>query len=142
MPCAFFKLPLFFFLLPCSVSRCLVGFFICFVFCFSFSGQRCLFSRHDFYFSNKFRWLLFFCGYLSLFVFNCASFINKGIWVNLFKLIFSFLHFFTPNKTKMRKIKIFYILSLFHSPTIFYSPTFPPHQPNGLLMGKNLRKTR
>ena len=121
MPCAFFKLPLFFFLLPCSVSRCLVGFFICFVFCFSFSGQRCLFSRHDFYFSNKFRWLLFFCGYLSLFVFNCASFINKGIWVNLFKLIFSSLHFSTPNQQKGEKINFFSILPPFSILPLFYS---------------------
>ena len=30
----------------------------------------------------------FFCGYLSLFCFNWASFFNNGILVNLFKLIF------------------------------------------------------
>ena len=44
---------------------------------------------------------------------------------------FPSLHFSTPNETKMRENKIFYILLLFHPPIIFYPLTFPPLQPNG-----------
>ena len=57
----------------------------------------CLFiylTRHDFYAFNKFGWLLFFCGYLSLFCFNWASFFNNGIWVNFCKLTFPILSLF------------------------------------------------
>ena len=65
--------------------------------------------------------------FVTCFFFNWVSFFNKGIWVNLFKLNFSIspLFHFQPNKNE-RKIKIFSILLHFHSPTIFYPPTFSP----------------
>ena len=43
---------------------------------------------------------------------------------------FSSLHFFTHNQTKMREIKIFFILLLFHFLSIFYHFTFLSLQPN------------
>ena len=65
--------------------------------CFFFFLKDLIFILgHDFYFFNKFGWLLFFCGYLSLFCFDWALFFNKDLWINLFKLIF-------------------FIFSLFHS---------------------------
>ena len=64
-----------------------------------------------FLFFNKFGWLLFFlCDYLSLFCFNWASFFNKSIWVNLFKLIFFHPSTF-PLSTKQKWEKIKYFLS-------------------------------
>ena len=47
---------------------------------------------------------------------------------------FPLLHFSTPNQTKTREIKIFYILRLFHPPIILCSLTFPPLQPYGPLV--------
>ena len=46
-----------------------------------------------------------------------------------------FYHFIFPLPilTKMREIKIFYILPLFYHPTIFYLLTFPLLQPNSLI---------
>ena len=68
---------------------------------------------HDFYFFSKFGRLLFFCGYLSLFCFNWASFFNKSLLVNLFKLIFFHPSTFSlSTKQKGEKIK-YYISSHF-----------------------------
>ena len=46
----------------------------------------------------------FFCGYLSRFCFNWASFFKKGIWVNLFEHIFFIPPLFRsqPNKKKIK----------------------------------------
>ena len=54
------------------------------------------------FFINKFGWLLFFFFFGSLFCFNWVLFFNKGIWVNLFKLIFSIppLFYSQPNKNE------------------------------------------
>ena len=79
-----------------------------------------------FLFFNKFRWLIFL--FITFWVLIGYHFFNKGICVNLYKLTF-----FTPNQTKMREIKIFSILSLFHHFTIFYHFTFSPLQSNGHL---------
>ena len=113
-------------------------FFLFFFFSFDFLGlgrdscffvflTRCnFFLGHDFYFFNKFRWLIFCYCYLSLFCFNWA-FCNKGIWENLFKLIFfiPLLFHFQPNKNERLKSFLPFI--------IFYPLTFSPFQPNGHL---------
>ena len=51
----------------------------------------------------------FFC--LSLFFFNCTSFFNNGIWINLYKLIFSIISLFHSH---FSIISSFFIFSLFH----------------------------
>ena len=79
-----------------------------------FFGLDVIFFWTWFLFFNKFRWLLIIFGCLSLFCFNLTSYFNKNIWVNLYKLTFLFLHFLTLNQTKMRVIKIFFILPFFH----------------------------
>ena len=105
-------------------------FFLSFVFfSFSFSFFFCLdvifFYGHDFYFLiNLGDW--FFLLVYHFFGFNWTSFFNKGIHVNLYKLIFPSLHFFIPNQTKRREIKIFSIIPLFHFLTIFYLLNFSP----------------
>ena len=91
-----------------------------------------------FLFFNKFRWLIFFLVVYHFFGFNWASFFiylfiygnwtsffNKGIYISLYKLTFPTSPFFTLNQTKRRKIKVFSILSFFHSLAIFYPLTFP-----------------
>ena len=67
-PCAYSSIYLFFFF---SMQYCCPFFVFVFVlFVFFFFLTRCdFFLGHDFYFFNKFGWLLFFCGYLSLFLF-------------------------------------------------------------------------
>ena len=72
----------------------------------------------------------FFLVVYHFFGFNWTSFFSKGICVNLYKLTFSIPPFSTPNQTKMREIKIFSIISLFHPLTILYPPTFSLLQPN------------
>ena len=112
--------------LVCNTMPCCLFYLFCFSFLFfsfsfffsSSSGQwRCLsfsfdflrsgrrdFFLHDFYFSNKFGCLLLFCGYLSRFCFNWASFFKKDIWVNLFEHIFFIPPLFRsqPNKKKIK----------------------------------------
>ena len=59
-----------------------------------------LFYGHDFYFLINLGDWFFFLGCLSLFCFNWASFFNKSICINLYKLTFSIPPFFhsQPNK--------------------------------------------
>ena len=54
------------------------------------------------FFINKIGWLLFlfFLVLCHFFCFNWASFFNKGIWVNLFKLIFSIFLLFHSQPIK------------------------------------------
>ena len=73
---------IFYFLLGSNLPSCLflLSFFFFFFFSFYFLGPRCgncfffktwfLFWDMIFIYFNKFGWLLFFCGYLSLFCFN------------------------------------------------------------------------
>ena len=65
--------------------------------------------------------IFFFWVVYHFFYFNWASFFNKSICVNLYKLTFSI-----PNKIKMKEIKIFSMLLLFHSLTILYLYFFTP----------------
>ena len=106
------------------------AFFCIFCFCFFFFCLDVIFfSWHDFYFLiNLGDW--FVLVLYPFFGFNWASFFKKGICVNLYKLTYSILPFPTLNQTKIRKIKIFSILSLFHPPIIFYLFTFSLLQPN------------
>ena len=68
--------------------------------------------------------LFFFFFFLVIF-FNWTPFFKKVYEYFIQTHFFPFLHFSISNRTKMREIKIFFILSLFHPPTIFYSLTFP-----------------
>ena len=61
------------------------------------------------------------CIYIYIYIYENQSY----IW--------EFLYFFTPNQTKMKKIKIFSIIQLFHLSIIFYFPTFSLLQPLKLL---------
>ena len=85
------------------------------------------FSRTWFLFFNKFERLFFFFWlFITCFVLIGHHYLTNVTWVNLFKHIFSI-----STKQKQRENKIFSILPLFHSPIIFYHPTFSPFQPNG-----------
>ena len=86
----------------------------CFFFFFFFFG-------YDFYFLIN--WVIFFFSCLSLFCINWLSFFNKGVWVNLYKLIFLSFYFFTSNQTKKRKIKSFLSSHYFLSSHFFTIPT-------------------
>ena len=91
-----------------------------------------IFLEHVFYLKFFFWVIALFCVvicHLKKKKINLTLFFNKGIWINLFKFIFSIPQFFhsQPNK-KERKENFFY------PPTIFYLPTFPPFQPNGSLV--------
>ena len=76
--------------------------------------------------------VIFFWHFFLINLGDCYFFFLGVIYSNSF---FLSLYFFTLNQTKMRKrrgIKIFSILPLFHSLTIFYPLIFPPFQPNKL----------
>ena len=86
---------LFFFLLiywagfiQCSYSFCFLSCFFVFVFIFYFCLDLIFFWTW-FLFFNKFRWLIFFLVVYRFFGFNWASFFNKGMCINLYKLTFS-----------------------------------------------------
>ena len=103
---------------------------------FDFLGPRCvgffLTRRYFFFgtwffffFNNKFGWLLFLWLFVTFFGFNWSSFFSNGIWVKLFKLIFSFLPLFHFQPNKRERIKIilsshFFILSPFSILPLFY----------------------
>ena len=91
---------------------------------FFFFWFRCdFFYGHDFYFLiNLGNWFFMFAYHF--FGFYWASFFNKGICVNLYKLIFFIPSFFYSQPNQMKEIKIFFILLLFCPLTIFYFPTF------------------
>ena len=72
-----------------------------------------------------------------LFTFHSFSFIYFKTSNQSYLISFHFI-LFHSNQIKRREIKIFSILPFFHSPTIFYSPTFSPLQPNGPLESKIL----
>ena len=121
--------PLIFLFIIFSSSSSLLLSFVIFCFCFFF---RCdfFFSRYDFYFLiNLGECFFFFFFFHFFFCFNRESFLNKGIWVNLYKYIFSIISPFhsqlKKKKKKKREIKIFLsphfftfqpfsILSFFH----------------------------
>ena len=98
------------------------------------SPGHCLFfclTRHDFFFwGHDFYFLInwviafffFFWVVCHFFVLIGHHFLTK-VYINS---LFSSLHFFTPNQTKRKEIKIFSILPLFYPPIIFYPPTFSP----------------
>ena len=94
----------------------LLLFFFFFFFCLDV-----IFLWTWFLFFNKFTWFFFFWVVYHFSYFNWTSFFNKSIYVNLYKLTFSI-----PNKIKMKEIKIFSMLLLFHSLTILYLYFFTP----------------
>ena len=88
------------------------------------------FSDHYFsffYFLIKLQWF-FFPGWLFAFSFFLFLIVSKGIWLNLYKVIFLSFHFSSqpnkkkfhpstfqpPNQTQIRKTKISSILPLFY----------------------------
>ena len=81
----------------------LSGLWVWLLFCFS--SFFCL-IRHDFFLGHDFYFLinwviaLFFWLFVTFFFcFNWTSFFNKGIWVNLFKLIFFISLLFQDRKS-------------------------------------------
>ena len=138
VPFFFFFLSLFFFFTYSGLGSNAASLFIyLFIFIsFDFLGPRCVgffLTRRYFFFGT---WFFFFliinlgdCSFLWLFVtffcFNWSSFFSNGIWVNLFKLIFSFLPLFHFQPNKRERIKIilsshFFILSPFSILPLFH----------------------
>ena len=97
----------------------------CFVFLFFlFSFFFCL-NRHDFFFFNKFG-DFFFLAVCHFFVLIWHYFFNKGIWVNLYNLLFSIPPLFHSQPKKKKKLKsfVFSNFSIFAPFSIF--PLFHP----------------
>ena len=68
--------------------------FLFLIFWFIYLFRCDFFFQTWFLFFNKFRWLIFFLVVYHFFGFNWASFFNKGICINLYKLTFSSLLLF------------------------------------------------
>ena len=68
--------------------------FLFLIFWFIYLFRCDFFFQTWFLFFNKFRWLIFFLVVYHFFGFNWASFFNKGMCINLYKLTFSSLLLF------------------------------------------------
>ena len=91
----------------CKLHMRFFNMFVCLFFFFFFVCMWFFFSINDFYFLINLGDCML-IGCLSLFCFNWASFFNKGIWVNSYKLNFFYPSIFSlPTKQKWGKLKFF-----------------------------------
>ena len=68
--------------------------------------------------------MIFFVGFLPLSYFNWALFLNKKLWINLYKFHFLIiLTFYSQPNTNKKKLKIYLSSNLFYSFFIFYPST-------------------
>ena len=111
----------------------LISFSGCMLPASSSSSFLCL-TAHDFFLLDFYfliNWVIFFGHFFVLIGHHFLIRVYDKIYTNS---LFLSLHLSTTNQTKMREIKIFFILPLFHHFTIFYPFTFPLLQPNKPLM--------
>ena len=112
---------------PCALAHGLCTLLFIFYFILISSNWNTALSFFFFWFSRAMGALFRFFFFLF---FNWTPFFKKVYEYFIQTHFFPFLHFSISNRTKMREIKIFFILSLFHPPTIFYPLTFPHLQTN------------
>ena len=68
--------------------------------------------------------MIFFVGFFPLSYFNWALFLNKKLWINLYKFNFLIiLTFYSQPNTNKKKTKNLSIIQLFYSFFIFYPST-------------------